>query len=110
MRPYTMAERARCKWVGSLGVAAMAQRDDGERQLGGWLVNILPPEPLRDVLRRARHVLGLHATIHDGGTCALQMGRQCGGCGNGISIIQINGTSTPSTNSVVAAPPKLPTH
>ena len=61
-----MVERPRCKWVGSLGVAAMAQRDDGERQLGGWLVNILPPEPLRDASRRARRVLGLHTTIRDG--------------------------------------------
>ena len=61
-----MAERPRCKWVGSLGVAAMAQRVDRERQLGGWLVNILPPEPLRAVSRRARRVLGLHTTIRDG--------------------------------------------
>ena len=41
------------------------------------------PEPLRNAVRHARRVLGLHATIRDGGTCALQMGRQCKGCGGG---------------------------
>ena len=83
MRAYTMAERPRCKWVGSLGVAAVAPRDDGERQLVGLVIDVLPATVVRDVSRRARHGLGLHATIRDGGTCALQMGRQCKGCGGG---------------------------
>ena len=66
MRPYKMAERARCKWVGSLGVAAMAQRVDGERQLVGLVIDVLPTAGVRDVSRCARHGLGLHATIRDG--------------------------------------------
>ena len=66
MRPYAMVERPRCKWVGSVGVAAVAPRDDGQRQLVVWLIDILPLKPLLDVLRRARRVLGLHVTIRDG--------------------------------------------
>ena len=84
-----------------MGVVAVTQRVDGERQLVGLVIDVLPATGVRDVSRRVRRVLGLHATIHDGGTCALPMGRQLWGCGNGISIIQIIGTSTPSTNSVV---------
>ena len=61
-----MAERPRCQWIGRVGVAAMAPRDVGERQLVGLLINILPPEPLRDAARRDRRVLGLHTTIRDG--------------------------------------------
>ena len=66
MRPYTMAERPRCKWVGSLGVAAVAKRVDGERQFVVLLIDVLPATGVRDVSRRAWRVLGLHATIHDG--------------------------------------------
>ena len=66
MRAYTMAERPRCKWVGSLGVAAGAPRVDRERQLVGLVIDVVPATVVGDVSRRDRHVLGLHATIRDG--------------------------------------------
>ena len=66
MRPYTINERPRCQWIGRVGVAAIASRDNGKRQLVVLLIDILPLEPLRDVSRRAWHGLGLHVTIRDG--------------------------------------------
>ena len=61
-----MAERPRCEWVGSLGVVAVTQKVDGERQLVGLVIDVLPTAGVRDVSRRSRHGLGLHATISDG--------------------------------------------
>ena len=45
-----MDERARCKWVGSLGVVAVTQRVDGERQLVGLVIDVLPTAMCRGVI------------------------------------------------------------